>query len=876
MRLSRLALYLALFAFVGREPAHATEIAPTPKMLADAREMNAARWPDDKGTEWEFHFRNVDGHVLWCAYATGGNGGFCQRLAPGYVARVDRSAAEECAKPDAGPWLAHSEKCVLIAKSSALSTFDLASSYVGAVRRRAGGSQADGSSLPRARCGRRLDLNRQQSGGCRSSSVKREHAMPKSEFFAGIYDLIVVGRGTAAAAYLDTADFDQLFPMSKTITVLVVGEIDAWDPKGPRGRTPSAQNAPNNKINQPWHMIDYFSQPIQRYAAGGWEVMVNRDDFSAKTKEIISSIRQRNNKLNYRVESRKILGVENTCLSNEPKNMYNGYAVRTIQGVKKETYFGHNVVLATGAGPHRPPQFATDFNNSWYVRDSGSNFKDRVVDMDHFARIAQTLRSEWDRMGATQKLRVAVCGPNASLDTVELAGFQGFQIVRWLVPKNARPIVLGTAHQTHSSALATSAIEYDGEDKVKIAGVNRNTPLSFGTKASIPETKGNKVVDQKVIKGEIKIVTQSVSNGRIEDLVDYVIYGLGQDAELATDYISTSIKNKLTPIFDKNQRFGDVTASVLGFQSENYVWATGKNVQNNLMVVGALSAQVANDVPMTKAKDAILKDIAEMINSTRRLLIDDVDTKGFILNATTQCMLPDRISAWNYFIYEDYRHYDKGYLVKQMHNLDQSLEFDCGSVKLSEEYKKLERRTSALFNLISSYIDVAKDFDQQMDAVRNKYQDKPERWNAKFWQSMLDRPSSKMTSSQAGSAQILGIMSAMAAINGFAPNFAQREQAGQHKSWADVVSANQDDRTALRIAIAVCYPLVPEEKAKPIIERVIAMRKIGSGKDFEGKKRDGFGVSPQDMEQFHNELILASTQLHQLNREEVSKLKGMA
>jgi hypothetical protein len=49
MRLSRLALYLALFAFVGREPAHATEIAPTPKMLADAREMNAARWPDDKG-----------------------------------------------------------------------------------------------------------------------------------------------------------------------------------------------------------------------------------------------------------------------------------------------------------------------------------------------------------------------------------------------------------------------------------------------------------------------------------------------------------------------------------------------------------------------------------------------------------------------------------------------------------------------------------------------------------------------------------------------------------------------------------------------------------------------------------------------------------
>ena len=48
------------------------------------------------------------------------------------------------------------EKCVLIAKSSALSTFDWASACLGAVRRRAGGSQADGSGLQRALNGRRL------------------------------------------------------------------------------------------------------------------------------------------------------------------------------------------------------------------------------------------------------------------------------------------------------------------------------------------------------------------------------------------------------------------------------------------------------------------------------------------------------------------------------------------------------------------------------------------------------------------------------------------------------------------------------------------------------------------------------------------------
>jgi hypothetical protein len=58
----RLPTLIALFAFVGGGAAHATEIAPTPKMLADAREMIGYRWPDEKGrTQWEFHFRNLDG-----------------------------------------------------------------------------------------------------------------------------------------------------------------------------------------------------------------------------------------------------------------------------------------------------------------------------------------------------------------------------------------------------------------------------------------------------------------------------------------------------------------------------------------------------------------------------------------------------------------------------------------------------------------------------------------------------------------------------------------------------------------------------------------------------------------------------------------------
>jgi hypothetical protein len=91
-------------------------------------------------------------------------------------------------------------------------------------------------------------------------------------------------------------------------------------------------------------------------------------------------------------------------------------------------------------------------------------------------------------------------------------------------------------------------------------------------------------------------------------------------------------------------------------------------------------------------------------------------------------MLTDRKRAWSCFLYEDYKLYDKIYLDKQMSNINQSLEYDCGFLKLSEEYKKLEARTSALFNLFCSYNRIAKDFDQQMDNVMKKYKDKPERW----------------------------------------------------------------------------------------------------------------------------------------------------
>jgi hypothetical protein len=60
------------------------------------------------------------------------------------------------------------------------------------------------------------------------------------------YDLIVVGRGIAAAAFINTLDLDQMFmwfrdgKTSRTPRILIVGEDDPWEGlrrKGWRTRT---------------------------------------------------------------------------------------------------------------------------------------------------------------------------------------------------------------------------------------------------------------------------------------------------------------------------------------------------------------------------------------------------------------------------------------------------------------------------------------------------------------------------------------------------------------------------------------------------------------------------------------------------------------
>jgi hypothetical protein len=88
--------------------AGAVEVTPTPQMTANAQQMIKLEWPDDNPSSYEYHFRNLSGHILWCAHSSGGNGGFCRKITSTMVAENDRAAKDYCKTTPDDDTLPHS------------------------------------------------------------------------------------------------------------------------------------------------------------------------------------------------------------------------------------------------------------------------------------------------------------------------------------------------------------------------------------------------------------------------------------------------------------------------------------------------------------------------------------------------------------------------------------------------------------------------------------------------------------------------------------------------------------------------------------------------------------------------------------------------
>jgi hypothetical protein len=198
------------------------------------------------------------------------------------------------------------------------------------------------------------------------------------------YDLIVVGRGTAAAAFINTLDLDKLFPWFRDKTskrvprILIVGLADPW--QGQRGNRKDT-DAPNNKINQPMHMIAQYSDTLPTFKIGGWKAMVDRETYAHINKNIIESFKFAD------VLDKEVKSVDEISHVLKDNRTVHGYIVTTADD---KTYVSQRIVLASGAGPHREPGFLKD------ALAAQTNPK-VIMDMDRFGRDATTLIASYSQ-----------------------------------------------------------------------------------------------------------------------------------------------------------------------------------------------------------------------------------------------------------------------------------------------------------------------------------------------------------------------------------------------------------------------------------------------------------------------------------------------
>ena len=607
-----------------------------------------------------------------------------------------------------------------------------------------------------------VDGSRWQAARDLNGSVQREEAM--THIF---YDLIVAGRGTAAAAFVNTLDLDKLFPWlneqgnQRVPKILIVGQTDPW--AGQRGQR-KGSNAPNNKINQPMHMIAQYTDTLPAFKIGGWEVMVDRGEYAKINKEIIAKFKFAD------VLDMEVKSVDEISHAFKTRTVY-GFVVTTSND---QTYVTQRVVLASGAGPHRVPPF---------LKDALANQVNPpvIMDMDCFGRDATTILDRYQRYASDKSnridpkrpMKILIFGPNAALDSVESAGFDKLEIT-WFV--NTDPAILGTNHQVASIAIlgGSREVRFASEDRVKVT-------LKPGT--------------------GIKRVVVHVNGTEYEG--DILVYGLGQDDKQATSYINDNIKKKLLPLFDENQSFGDMHQSALGFYATN-------TMSSKLIVFGALSQQVANSIPLAQSKVGYWAKLGPMISAEQSNCFERYRT------GTLNAIMKQEVLL---SLFEDYNYYGQITLsdpiIGQIKTAKKWLEHPCTPSILGVEWDADAMRClRCLCVLILNVVTAYTHFDKlESDAANARRKD------SKFWQTLLNNPSSTLTASTVSAPQIASVIATGAAINGFMPSYVEGGQ----------VNLNQDDRTILRTYIAASYPLVSEEDAESQIQSLLINRKTSNG-----------------------------------------------
>ena len=340
------------------------------------------------------------------------------------------------------------------------------------------------------------------------------------------------------------------------------------------------------------------------------------------------------------------------------------YCIKYTQGEKKQVIYAKEVIFGMGAGKHASR--VIDQNHVAKTDADVETKKSRIMNMDIFSRVANTLENENRR----KEIIIIIVGGNAAIDTVFDALKKGYK-VKWIPGKSGVDFSSGfpnyVAYLPYLKYL--SSIEknikrksmYNQEiKKINESNVLKDLYCSQDEKyfKGIIEDFSKKEFD--CIKSISLEHAEQIDGGVIAKLEngeeikgDYLVYAIGSDgASLAL--LDENIQKNLVPDTDLNRRFkqrDNRNQTILGLKTTND--ATG----SSLKIIGAAAARmmastrvqqtldnVCNSLPHTVFVGTQLTPIRSQIEAANNFMPYDIHERAnFITDDRT--MIATHISA---------------------------------------------------------------------------------------------------------------------------------------------------------------------------------------------------------------------------------------
>ncbi|HEY2030650.1 MAG TPA: hypothetical protein VGH20_15730 [Myxococcales bacterium] len=319
----------------------------------------------------------------------------------------------------------------------------------------------------------------------------------------GFYKLAIIGRGSAAAYYVNA--LGEGYTHNHT---LLIGEPDPWVSSAhPRSRG-------DGYINHEEHLIGQWGPTVPAFSTD----YMRRSDFARSNEAILDRIGNQRRDSVLKIEPGAVPWIR-------------------IDLVSGERVWAKKVIIATGAGPHAKRGF-----------EVSGGAKSKAVDLDTFMR-AHPQRSTLGR-----RRSVVVHGPNAGIDAVERAGEVEYERILWFMSESSSPVFLSGNRLQHATHVPpTKLIERDA-----FGGLSPKPQKSIVMIDNAP--RGDRIVVSYVIP------SGAVRTAEV-DLYVYALGQDANERGAVLGMLDDSIKTRLIPIHDLQRRFGDnEQAAIVGFQ----------------------------------------------------------------------------------------------------------------------------------------------------------------------------------------------------------------------------------------------------------------------------------------------------------------------